>query len=158
MNANYVFALAVGIGIVAGLRCMTAPAAVAWAAHLGWLSLHGSPLAFMGSMVAVAIFTVGAIGEYIADKLPRTPRRTAPRGLTARIVTGGLSGACMCAAAGQSLLLGAALGAIGAVIGAFGGYQARTRLVRALNVKDIFVAMPEDMVAIGAAYFFVSMR
>jgi uncharacterized membrane protein len=158
MNANYVFAFAVGIGIVAGLRAMTAPAAVTWAAYLGWLNLHGSPLAFMGSMVAVAIFTVGAIGEYIADKLPKTPSRTAPLGLIARIVTGGLSGACVCAAAGQSLLVGVVLGAIGAVIGAFGGYQVRTRLVRALNVKDIFVAIPEDLVAIGAAYFFVSMR
>jgi len=158
MNANYVFAFAVGIGIVAGLRAMTAPAAVTWAAYLGGLNLHGSPLAFMGSMVAVAIFTVGAIGEYIADKLPKTPSRTAPLGLIARIVTGGLSGACVCAAAGQSLLVWVVLGAIGAVIGAFGGYQVRTRLVRALNVKDIFVAIPEDLVAIGAAYFFVSMR
>ena len=109
MNANYVFAFAVGIGIVAGLRAMTAPAAVTWAAYLGWLNLHGSPLAFMGSMVAVAIFTVGAIGEYIADKLPKTPSRTAPLGLIARIVTGGLSGACVCAAAGQSLLVGVCL-------------------------------------------------
>ena len=46
---NYVFVLALGIGIVAGLRSLTAPAVVAWGAHLGWLNLHGSPLAFIGS-------------------------------------------------------------------------------------------------------------
>lgn len=156
MNANYVFALAVGIGIVAGLRALTAPALVTWAAHLGWLNLHGTPLAFMGSTVAVAIFSLGALGEYVNDKLPKTPSRTAPPSLIARIVMGGLSGACLCASAGQSLVVGAVLGGIGAVIGTFGGYQARTRLVRALGVKDIFVAIPEDVVAIGFAYFLCS--
>src|SRR2546430_9161611 len=33
---SYLFAVALGIGIVAGLRALTAPAVVAWAAHLGW--------------------------------------------------------------------------------------------------------------------------
>ena len=84
---NYVFVLALGIGIVAGLRSLTAPAVVAWGAHLGWLNLHGSPLAFMGSTTAVAIFSVLAIGELIADKLPMIPKRTAPAPLIARVVT-----------------------------------------------------------------------
>ena len=158
MNANYVFALAIGIGIVAGLRALTAPAAVSWAAHLGWLNLQGSPLAFMGSTIAVAIFSLAAIGEYVADKLPKTGSRTAPPALIARLVTGGLSGACVSVSGGQTLLVGAILGAIGALIGAFGGYQVRTRLVKALNVKDIFVAIPEDLVAIGLAFFVVSQK
>lgn len=67
---NYVFVFAIGIGIVAGLRSLLPPAVVAWAAHCGWLNLHGSPLAFMGSTAAVAIFSIFAIGELIADKLP----------------------------------------------------------------------------------------
>jgi uncharacterized membrane protein len=87
---NYVFLLAIGIGIVAGLRSLTAPAAVAWGAHLNWLNLHGSPLAFMGSTAAVAIFSLLAIGELVADKLPMTPKRTAPAPLMVRIVIGGL--------------------------------------------------------------------
>ena len=155
MNPNHVLLFAVGIGIVAGLRSMTAPALVSWAANLGWLNLHDTPLAFMGSRIAVAIFSLGAIAEYVTDKLPKTPSRTSPGPLIARVVTGGLSGACLCAGAGKSLTLGAALGAIGAVVGAFGGYQVRTRLVRALHVKDIFVAIPEDLIAIGLGYFFV---
>jgi uncharacterized membrane protein len=158
MNLNYALALALGIGIVAGLRAMTAPAMVCWAAHLGWLNLHGTPLAFMGSSVAVAIFSLAAMGEYVNDVLPKTPSRTAPGPLIARILTGGLSAACLCASAGQSLLLGAVIGGTGAVIGAFGGYQVRTRLVRALKVKDIFVALAEDLVAIGLACFFVCAR
>jgi uncharacterized membrane protein len=152
-----VFVLAIGIGIVAGLRALTAPAAVSWAAHLGWLNLQGTALAFMGSTIAVVIFSVLALAEYVADTLPKTPARTAPPSLIVRLITGGLAGACIGGSAGQSLL-GGVLGAIGAVIGAFGGYHARTGLVNALKVKDIFIAIPEDLVAIGLAYFIVSSR
>jgi uncharacterized membrane protein len=158
MRTNYAFGLAFGIGIVAGLRTFTAPAAVSWAAYLGWLNLQGSPLAFMGSTVAVAILSLAAIGEYVADVLPKTPSRTKPGPLVARIVTGGLSGACLCASANQSLIAGAVLGAAGGVIGAFAGYQVRTRLVSGLKVKDIFIAIPEDLVAIAIAYCLVSRR
>jgi uncharacterized membrane protein len=156
MNTNYVFGIAFGIGIVAGLRSLTAPAAVSWAAHLGWLTLRGSPLAFMGSAWAVAVFSLLAVLEYVTDLLPKTPSRTTPGPLMARIVMGGLSGACLYGSAGKSLLVGVLLGGIGAVIGAFAGYQARTRLVNGLRVKDAFIAIPEDLVAIGLAYLFVS--
>ena len=85
MNPNYVLALALGIGVVAGLRAMTAPAVVSWAAHLGFLNLHGTPLAFMGSPVAVGIFSLAAIAEFINDVLPKTPSRTAAGPLIARM-------------------------------------------------------------------------
>jgi len=153
-----VFVLALCIGIVAGLRALTAPALVSWAAHLGWLHLEGSPLAFMGSTIAVAIFTLAAIVEYVTDLLPKTPPRTAPPGLIARLVTGALCGACLGVSGGASLLAGAVLGVIGAVIGTFGGYQLRTRLVSGLKVKDIFIAIPEDLVALGLGYLIVSAR
>lgn len=151
---NYVFIVAVIIGIVAGLRSLTAPAVVAWAAHLGWLNLHGSPLAFMGSTTAVAILSVLAIGELIADKLPMIPKRTAPLPLMARIITGGLSGACLCAATGQSLITGALLGGIGGIVGAFLGYGIRRHLD--LHIKDFVVAVCEDLVAVSLALFLVS--
>lgn len=151
---NYAFLLAVGIGIVAGLRSLTAPAVVAWGAYIGWLNLHGSPLAFMGSTIAVAIFSLLAIGELIADKLPIIPKRTAPAPLLARIITGGLCGACLCIAAGQSLVVGAILGGIGGIVGAFLGYGIRRRL--SSHMKDLPVALCEDAVAIGLALFLVS--
>lgn len=151
---NYVFVLALGIGIVAGLRSLTAPAVVAWGAHLSWLNLHGSLLAFMGSTPAVAILSVLAIGELIADKLPMIPKRTAPAPLMARVVTGGLCGECLCAAAGQSLIAGALLGGIGGIVGAFLGYGIRRRLD--LHIKDLVVAICEDVVAVGLALFLVS--
>ena len=161
---NYVFALALGIGIVAGLRSLTAPAVVAWGAHLGWLNLHDSPLAFMGSTTAMAILSLLAIGELIADKLPMTPKRTAPAPLIARIITGGLCGASLVAAVGKSLVAGMGkslvagilLGGIGGVVGAFLGYSVRRRLVNNFHIKDLVVAVSEDAIAIGLALFLVS--
>lgn len=147
--------LALLIGIFAGLRSLTAPATVAWAAHLGWLKLEG-PLSFIGSLPAVVILTLLAVGELVADKLPKTPNRTAPLGLIARLVTGGVSGACITAAGGQGVFPGALLGAVGGVVGCFGGYQARTRLVKALGTPDIYVALFEDLVAVAGCLWVVS--
>src|SRR5213082_984622 len=144
-------ALAFGVGVAAGLRSLSPPAVVAWAAHHGWLNLSDSPLRFMGSTIAVVIFSLLAVGELITDLLPQTPKRTAPVPLGARILMGGLCGACVCAASNQSLIIGAILGAIGGVIGAFAGYEIRRRLVTALNIKDFFVALLEDLVTIGLA-------
>lgn len=158
MSATTVMILALGIGVVAGLRTLTAPAVVSWAAFLGRLDIHDSPLWFMGSAAAVVVFTLAALLELVADQLPKTPARTTLVPLTARILMGGLCGACLCAAAGQSLPLGALLGAVGGVLGAFGGYQARVRLVRALGVKDVFVAIPEDLVAIALGCIIVTLR
>ena len=156
MNAGFALCLAFGIGVVAGLRSMTAPAVVAWAAHLGWIHLSGSPLAYMSSPWTVGLCTVGALGEYVADKLPNAPARTAAVGLSARIITGAVSGACLAIAGGPSLWLGGLLGVIGAIVGAFGGRRARVGLVRALRCPDFAIAIPEDLIAIGLGLLFVS--
>lgn len=156
MNHSLVLALAFCIGIIAGLRSFTAPAVVGWAAYLGGLNLHGSLLAFMGSLVAVVIFTIFALAELTADKLPKTPSRTAPMPLTFRVVTGALSGAALGTAGSQSVALAAVLGAIGAIAGAFGGYQVRHKLVTGLHVRDYGVAILEDLVAIGGGLLIVS--
>jgi uncharacterized membrane protein len=149
-------ALAFGIGFVTGLRSLTAPAAVSWAAHLGWLNLQDTGLAFVGSTLMVVVLTVAALAEYVADKLPTTPRRTLPGPLIGRLVLGGFSGACLTVSANQSWLVGAIAGAIGGLIGAFAGYEIRRRLVTGLKVKDITIAIPEDLVAIVLAYLVVS--
>jgi len=156
MNSELALGLAFGIGVVAGLRTFTAPAVVSWAAHLSWINLHGSPLAFMGSVGAVAIFTIMSLVEFVVDQLPTTPPRTAPLGLSARIITGALSGACLAVAGGATLWLGAVAGALGGIAAAFGGYHARVGLVRALRVPDFAVAIPEDLIAIGLGLFLAS--
>jgi uncharacterized membrane protein len=147
--------LAFLIGVFAGLRSLTAPAVVSWATYLGWLKLDG-PLAQFGHVASVAIFTVLAIAELVTDKLPKTPARTAPLGLGARIVTGAISGVAVAVAGNQAAALGAVLGAVGGVVGAFAGYQARVRLVKALGTRDLFVALLEDAIAIAGSMLVVS--
>ena len=73
---GFVLLLTFGIGLVSGLRAFTGCAAVAWAAHLGWINLSNSPLSFMGSIWAVGILTLLALFEYVTDQLPTTPPRT----------------------------------------------------------------------------------
>lgn len=147
--------LAVLIGVFNGLRSFTSPAVTAWASHLGWLKLQ-RPLALIGSLPAVVIFTLAAVGELVVDKLPKTPSRTAPPGLIARIVMGGLTGACVATSGGQAPAVGALLGAAGAVAGCFGGYQARKRLVKALGTRDIYIALIEDVITIGGSFWVAS--
>jgi uncharacterized membrane protein len=155
MSPSHVLFLAALIGVISGLRALTAPAVVAWAAHLNWLNVHGSPLAFMGSTAAVVVFTLLALGELVGDKLPSTPSRLKPPGLISRVVLGALSGAAVAAAA-QSLALGGVLGAVGGIAGAFAGYHTRARLVRGLQVPDFVIACLEDVVAITGGILIVS--
>ncbi|MEO7335091.1 MAG: DUF4126 domain-containing protein, partial [Caldimonas sp.] len=139
---------------IAGLRAMTAPAAVSWAAALGGLSLQGTPLAFLGHAAAPWILTVLAAGELVADKLPKTPSRKVPVQFGTRLLTGALSGAAI-GAASQSLLVGAVLGVVGAVLGTLGGAAARARLAGAFG-RDLPAALLEDLVAVGGAALIVA--
>src|SRR3989454_1961241 len=123
-----ILALAFVIGVLNGLRSFTPPAAAAWAAHLRWIKLQGA-LALIGSVPAVAIFTLLAAFELFADKKPWIPDRITAMSLVARGVMGALTGACGAAAGGQRVDIGAACGVAGAMAGAFAGYYARKRSV-----------------------------
>ncbi len=143
------------IGVVAGLRSMTAPAAVSWAARLGWLHLENTWLAFLGYAFTPYILSVLAIAELVADKMPKTPSRKTPGPFFGRIVMGALSGAAL-GAASDSVVVGAVAGAVGAAAGTFGGYEFRMRLVKATGGKDLPIALLEDVIAIVGAYLIVS--
>ena len=145
------FVLAFLIGVVAGLRSMTAPAAISWAARLGWLHLENTWLAFLGFAATPYILSVAAIGELIADKLPKTPSRKAPVGFIARVASGALCGAAI-GATREALLGGIAAGVLGSVVGTLGGYEFRARLVKAIGGKDLPIALVEDLIAIFGAH------
>ncbi|KKB84957.1 membrane protein [Devosia limi DSM 17137] len=150
----YVFALL--IGVIAGLRAMTAPAAVAWAASLGWINLSGTIFAFMGAAITPWIFTALALVELITDQLPNTPSRKVPMQFGARIVSGAFCGAVLGASVG-ALIGGLIAGAVGAVIGTLGGAEFRSRLVAAIGGKDLPIALLEDAIAVFGAIWIVSM-
>lgn len=148
-----IYILALLIGVIAGLRAMTAPAAISWAASLGLIDLEGTWLAFMGYRFTPWIMTILAIGELIGDQLPTTPSRKTPLPFATRIIVGALCGAAI-AAQGGSVLGGLAVGAVGGIIGTLGGAEGRSRLAAAFG-KDRPAALIEDAVAILGAVLIV---
>ena len=141
--------LALLIGIIAGLRSMTAPAVVSRAARFGWIHLSSSWLAFLGYSWTPWILSIAAIGELVADKLPSTPSRKKPPSFAFRIVSGAVSGAAI-GISRDSLIIGLIGGAIGAVIGTLGGAAARSALAKIFG-KDLPAALLEDAIAIIGA-------
>lgn len=141
------------VGLVAGLRSLLAPAVVSWAARTAVLPVAATPLAFMGYRYTPIVFTVFALGELIADKLPSTPSRTMPPSFVFRVLSGGLVGATV-GAAGGMLTVGLILGALGAVVGTLGGAAVRGRLAAAFG-RDLPAALVEDLAGIAIAIFAV---
>lgn len=150
--AVLVFALL--IGVVAGLRALTAPAVVSWAVFLGWLDLDNRWLHWVGHPATVAVLTILAVVELVTDQLPKTPSRKAPPQFAARIITGGFAGAVLGAAYHYTWSsLGA--GIVGVVLGTLGGYEFRTRLVAATGGRDLPIALLEDVIAVGGGFLIV---
>jgi uncharacterized membrane protein len=137
---------AVVFGIVAGMRSMLAPCVVSWAVWEGILNVDATPLAFMGYKYTRIIFSVLALGELIADKLPMTPSRKAAGPFIGRILSGALCGATI-GAGRNAMVWMAVLGAAGAVAGTLGGAAARAKLAAVFH-RDLPAALVEDFVAI----------
>ena len=150
------FVLLFLLGFVDGLRSLTAPAIVCWAAHLGWLHFAGTWFAFLDHRSTLMLLTLLAIIELIIDKLPKTPARTAPLGLIARIVLGGGSGLALATGAGISVPLAAVIAPIGAIAGAFAGYNVRRAAVLKAHLPGFVAAIAEDAIAIAGGLLIVS--
>jgi uncharacterized membrane protein len=139
------------LGLVTGMRSMTAMAVLCWFAYRGDLSLDDTWAFWAGKLLTAIIFTVLALAELVVDKLPKTPNRTAPFLLLARVVFGGLVGAIVAAGLNGSEFEGVILGVGGALVGAFGGFLIRREIVLQLGCKDWPVALAEDVSAIVCA-------
>ncbi len=121
------------LGLAAGLRSASAPAALAVRGRFG-----------PGRPPRLAPFF--ALGEVVADKLPFTPARTAPGPLGGRIASGALSGGARGGA--QAAAVGAAL----AVVASYGGQHTRQWLVRRSGRPDWQIAVAEDVLAYALAF------
>ena len=139
------------LGVSTGLRSFTPLAVTAWFARLGKLPVTGTWASWIASPWSVGLFTAAALGEYIGDKLPNTPSRTAPVPLAGRLILGGLVGAIVAAAFRRDLTGGIALGALGAAAGAFGGFYARSGLTKGAGLADLPVAITGDSAAVALA-------
>lgn len=147
MTHVLVVLLALLIGVVAGLRSLTPPAVVSWAAFIHWINLHGTWASWLGHPVAVTVLSLLAVIELVTDKLPMTPSRTAAPSFAFRLVSGAFAGAVIGTAWGYTWG-GLGAGVIGAVLGTLAGFQARTRLVAWRGGHDVPIALLEDAVAV----------
>jgi uncharacterized membrane protein len=143
------------IGAVAGLRAMTAPAAVAWAAMLEWINLDGTWVQWLGNPITVTVLTVLAVVELVTDQLPKTPSRKSPVQFVTRLITGGFAGSALGTAWGYPLG-GLGAGLIGAVLGTLMGYELRRKLSDRVGI-DLPVALTEDVVAVLAGFGIVAL-
>lgn len=144
-----VIAAAAGLGAVAGMRSMTAPALLAWAGYRGWT--RTANLLREGRVVKVA--SALALGEIIADKTPYIPNRTEPASLGWRIASGALVGGALCASKHKSVAAGAVAGGLGALAGTYGAFHLRHRLAE--RIPDKLVAVAEDAIAVGGGALLV---
>jgi uncharacterized membrane protein len=155
MKRQYTPVLALGIGAVAGLRALTAPAVLAWAVKLRWIRLQNSPIAAILSAKASKRITALAISELLADKLPFTPSRLKAGPLASRVVSGAACGAAIYGVAERPLADGAVLGGVGAIAGAFAGYYTRKRLSG--DMPSLGIAVLEDALAMGGGIIIFSL-
>ena len=145
------------IGMIAGMRTMTAPALVSYKlAQMRPVPLTNSKLSFLTSSTTTNVLTVLAVGELIADKMPGTPDRIGQPQVWGRIGSGALSAAALTEADGESAPIGAVIGALGAVAGAFAFFHLRKWLTYEQGLPDPVVALAEDALAIGAGWWIVN--
>jgi uncharacterized membrane protein len=146
-------ARALGMGAVAGLRSMAAPAALSRAAADGRVgSLRDTPFALLGSSKVSTLLTLFEVGELVGDKLPTLPSRTSPPPLIGRAASGALVSAALFASEGRRAATGGVLGAASAVAGAYAGERLRARIGQKTGVPDPAVALLEDAVALFGTY------
>jgi uncharacterized membrane protein len=139
----------VGMGAVAGLRVMAAPAALSRATGRGDVNaLDGTHFALLGSPMVSRLLTLFEVGELIVDKLPMAPSRTSTPPLIGRAASGAVVGAALFASEGRRAAAGGVLGAAAAVAGAYAGERLRIQIGQLTGVPDPAVALLEDAVVL----------
>src|SRR5918995_4569994 len=142
---------ALGLGAVAGVRSMSAPALLSRAASRSEIEgIEDTLFAFLASPRAARILTVLAIGEALADKLPFSPDRISVPGLIGRMGSGGLVGAALFAAAERRTTIGAGLGLLSAAAASYPSYYLRVKTQEKLGAPNWAVGLVEDALAEGA--------
>lgn len=138
----------VGLGAIAGMRSMSAPALAA-----AYLREHQPAdthtfFRWLATPTVSNLLKVLAAGELAGDKLPEIPARIEPGPLLGRAVFGALSGAAVSHVHGEREDSGAALAAVAAVASAFGAFYLRKYVVDTFQVPDPLVALVEDTIVL----------
>lgn len=138
---------AILLSIGSGCRTMTPIAVICWACYLRYLPATGWA-AWTGTLPAVILFSICAVGEWGVDILPQTPsRRDFPLAAT-RLVMGVLVASLMWHMMQEPWLGGVVLGIVGATIGTRGGYHLRVWAAKKVG-RDWPVGLTESMLVLA---------
>lgn len=138
-------AKAAGLGAIAGLRSMAAPALLSRAIRRGYIGgLQDTPFAALGSLKVSAVLQLLMIGEMVADKTPFIPSRTSAPALLGRVLSGALVGATLFASEGRRGISGATLGALSAISAAYAGERLRMIGTEKLELPGQPLGLLED--------------
>jgi uncharacterized membrane protein len=137
------------LGVVTGMRSMTAIAALSWAVWLGLIPEQGWAR-WIAHLVVVITLTICALTEYVVDTMPKTPRRTDFGPSIFRVAIGALVGAMVAVAIDEPVAGGIIFGGVGAIIGTWGGFFVRMTVARILR-RDLPAALLESASAIALA-------
>ena len=140
----------VGLGAVAGLRSMTAPALLSsnlltYHPH----ALDGSPLRWLKKPLVAHGLKLLAASEMTADKLPQMPARIVPISLVGRAAAGALVGATLYKINHDKQLTGTLVGALAAVGATYAGYFLRKKATEGSGLSSGVVGGLEDALTLG---------
>ena len=134
-----------GLGVVAGMRSMSAPALLSRAMRQGRVeNLADTRFAPLLSSKVFSVFYLLAAGEMVADKSAGIPSRISPPALLGRAASGALVGAALFVSGEHRGISGAAVGTLATIAAAYASYYARSGAGEALGVPDQMLGHLED--------------
>ncbi len=143
---------AAALGVISGMRSMSAPALLAYE-----LSEDGDPQPrdavqrALASPITARLLAVLAGSEMVADKSSSIPDRTSPGPLIGRAVIGSLTAATYAANRRHSVLVPALVGAGAAVASTFAAFHLRAFITHRFNAPDKLVGMIEDGLVVATS-------
>jgi uncharacterized membrane protein len=141
--------IAIGMGVVSGMRSLSA---LAFISHRLSNDMRGKRMGRAASLlksehVSGALIALAA-GEMAADKLPVIPARTETAPLLGRAAMGGLAGAVVGDVIGSSMVPAALLGSLAAVTSTLAFYRIRKEAGERTGIPDGVLALLEDALVV----------
>ena len=169
MASKRALARALGLGAVAGMRSLAAPAILSrQAARAGapggaWsngLDFDRTGFQWLGRPFYATVLSLLAAGEASGDKVKGAPKRTRALSLAVRAASGALVGGAIFAGEDEPPALGALFGAGAAISMTFLAYAIRKRIAQSGRVNDKALGLGEDLLvaALGAGLLRKSAR
>ncbi|TXK50259.1 DUF4126 family protein [Pontibacter qinzhouensis] len=142
---------AIGMGAIAGMRAMSAPALISHQLHNKPSHLLAdSPLRYLQNDWVATGLKVFAASELAGDKMPQASDRIILPSLLTRAASGALVGATVFATQKNKPLVGALVGAAAAIGATYASFYGRKAL--SAYLPDTACGVIEDIITIGAGW------